>query len=107
MEEIVLKKEKSDSSPSRYTCELTEEMDTYIIPPLPFKTYMVEFETLGNKVTYVIRYPGSTKGYIVVENDVVTEVRFYDEPCFDILGTYKKEMKNIIDKYIGLKVRVE
>lgn len=106
MKELVLNEIKGLIH-SEYTSELTKEMDTYLLHPHHcLKTYMVEFETTDKKVTWVIRYPGATRGCMVEENGIITEIKFYQDSCYETLKTYRKEMESIIDKYIGLKVVV-
>lgn len=97
--ELLLKKEGFD-----YVCDLTREMDMCLnIERHSFNTYIYHEKIDGY---WLIRYPGATRGKIVVdENDVIKNIILYDNTYVARIYGYK--VKNIFKKYIGKKIIIE
>ena len=99
-------------------CELTTEMDEYLLSKTDYdgyRTYMYDF---GSRETnyydcekghvYLMRLPGATRGCIVTdENNRIEFIRFYEDTCYEKFHDYDRAMENIKEKYIGRKVVVE
>ena len=107
--------EKDNFGEYRGYCELTSEMNTYILgdgATRLFRTYMMEFcprkemtkDAEGGEV-YILRFPGATCGRILTdENNVIELVEFYQSTCYETLRVYAPEMEKIKEKYIGRKM---
>ena len=95
-----------------YVNDLTREMDKYLLYPdnhCGSPTYIYANDI--NKNRMAIRYPGATRGGISLdENRVITDIQLYDDTCFDAgkhgVGVYKPEMKEAVQKFIGMKIIV-
>ena len=66
-------------------------------------TYIVKYDT--NLLS--IRFPGATRGYIKLDNDIITEIKFYSDTCSGIIGVYVDKVKDSCNKYIGCKIIFE
>ena len=91
-------------------CELTDEMDKYLLRVKTdyHYTYMCDFDKRQDGKEgriYVMRVPGATRGCIVTdENGIIEHINFYEDTCYEILPCYDRKMEEIKDKYIGRKV---
>lgn len=82
--------------------DLTKEMDKYLkdkTNPL-WCTYVYD-HALGNPSSWPIRYPGATRGGIVVDKDmIIQDVRISKDSC----GIYLPEVHEVVKKYIGRRL---
>ena len=86
--------------------DLTRELDKYLIGEwLPFwHTYIYEPDRETSK-HFGIRFPGATRGHIEVdENMIIKDIRLYNDTCFETHHLYKKDVLEILSKYIGMKL---
>lgn len=95
---------------SEYFCELTEEMDQYMLYKSDhFRTYLMYFGDRMKQVeakpghVWILRAPGSTRGYVLTNpSGIIDTIMFYEEMCYGVPGCYDKSMEEIKDKYLGL-----
>lgn len=82
--------------------ELTLEMDKFRKPACRrFETYIYG-EPIGHM--WLIRYPGATRGAIVVdENMIIQKISLYN----DTRDIYEDSIDKIFDKYIGTKLVIK
>lgn len=85
---------KSNSDHELY-CEITELLDEYLLENYKkyswLRTYLCDYD----KDTLCIRVPGSTRGYIELEKNVIKEINLYDDIAFSKdLGCYDKKRKS-------------
>lgn len=88
-----------------HTNDLTREMDSYVTMNVSsFNTYIYDAKNdNGDFYSYAIRYPGATRGHIELnEENIITNIKLYDSTK-DI---YRKEVEDILKKYIGMKLSV-
>lgn len=82
--------------------DLTKELDTYLTEQNKLWTNYIYSTPMGD--TFLIRYPGATRGYIKVDgNMVIKEVVLY-ESTNDI---YKPEVDKCLNKYLGMKIVIK
>ena len=96
---------KANSDHELY-CEITDLLDEYLIPSHKkyswLRTYLCDYDD----DTLCIRVPGSTRGYIELEKNVIKEINLYDDTAFSKnLGCYdekrKSELINRLNSFIG------
>jgi hypothetical protein len=77
-------------------------MDMFLyIPNKNFKTYIYDHSPNGR--TWGIRYPGATRGSIIVdENNIIIDIILSNIP--QLGSIYKDEVKECFKKYIGMKL---
>jgi len=83
--------------------DLTREMDKHLLYSFDiphWNTYIYRHRNRKNALD--IRYPGATRGHIVVNNNMIERIRFYNTA--DI---YKPSVKEAVQKYIGAKLVFE
>lgn len=98
-----MKKLKTKRKHSVYLInKLTLEMDTFRKPEYRhFETYIYD-EPIGR--IWLIRYPGATRGKIVVdENMIIQKISLYD----DSRDIYEDLVDKIFEKYIGMKLIIK
>lgn len=122
MQEFVIER-YCDSDLVEYRCEFTNELDKHMMfvpedgdgepdiwflsihnyiydPFFDAKTFSSKDEVNG----FVFRYPGSTRGGIMFdENGIITSITFNEGYCKKI---YDPKVDEIVDKYIGQKIVV-
>lgn len=98
MKELITKKEEY----YELTNDLTREMDTYLKYKCKFKTY-IYISFIGDKQYILIRYPGATRGNIIVDdNMIIKEINLYNDECHTD-KIYNSEIRDCFSKYIGMK----
>lgn len=87
-----------DKDSDRFICDLTKEMDLYSLSTFKYwYTYLLK----SNDNTYGIRFPGASRGHIEVDSEgIIRNIKLYPE----VDSIYKKEVYNIFNKYIGLRL---
>lgn len=82
--------------------KLTLEMDKFRKPECRhFETYVFD-EPIGK--FWFIRYPGATRGKIVVdENMIIQKISLYN----DTRDIYEDSVDKIFEKYIGMKLIIK
>ena len=97
----------------KWTNELTKECDKFLLIDdkiciaYGYHTYLwgnkngVE----RNEYNYIsLRVPGATRGGVKVVDNIIVDIKFYEDTCFSVIGCYKKEIESFIkDKFIGTK----
>lgn len=96
-------------------CELTDEMDKYLIGGKTdlYHTYILDFgdrkkEYYDRKEghVYVMRVPGATRGQMITDAEGRIEILdFYEDSCYKKLHCYDIKMEEIKEKYIGRLVK--
>lgn len=100
MKELITKKEKGYSN---LVNDLTKELDDYLDFNLKYKLNNYIYDHPFDN-SWPIRYPGATRGGIRVdENNIITDIVLYE----DSDDIYKKNVRDILSKYIGMKLVVE
>lgn len=113
----LIPKRKGPYFEHEYYCELTTEMDTYMIgfktTGHVYRSYVydfgdrVAFENIPGHV-YALRAPGATRGCIKTDQEgIITDVIFDRRTCYDLFHCYDEKMENIKEKYIGRKIEME
>ena len=114
-QDIIQRKEKALSIRKGYN-EFTKDCDAYLLSQ--YAAMVEEFNAgtyLNNRgiaetserynpgKVVVFRVPGATRGHLVIENDLVKDIIFYDETCFDPrIGCYNPKIREEIPKkWIG------
>lgn len=92
-----------------YINDLTEEMDKHILHPVPklsWKTYI--YAPSFNRSHYGIRYPGATRGSVVLDEDnIITNIILYDTAVGGVIGCYKDSVNEAVKQFIGRKLSFE
>ena len=97
----------------QWTNEFTEECNKFLTNghELGLKygcgTYLFGYEkgVAINENNYIsFRVPGATRGGIKIVDDIIVDVVFDEDMCFEVMGCYKKEIEPYIKaKFIGTK----
>lgn len=87
--------------------DLTKEMDNHLTEDncKAFGTYIYDHQIHKNH--WAIRYPGATRGHILVDdNNVIQDIKLYDTATDSIksVGCYKDSVKDAVKKFIGYKI---
>lgn len=106
-----------DEFSDKYTNEITEEIDKHLREEYikyneeedyyKIKTCMWERDYFYNppESSCPIRCHGATRGHINIDkDDIITNIQFYEDTCFGIIGIYNETVNTIKDKFIGRKV---
>ena len=118
--DMVERKENALSVIKGYN-EFTKDCDAYLLPQ--YADMVEEFNAgtyLHNRgvpvrsakdkpdTMVIFRVPGATRGHLVIENDLVKAISFYDDTCFDMrIGCYDPKIKDEIPKkWIGKEWKV-
>lgn len=58
-----------------------------------------------NENSYIsFRVPGATRGGIKIVDDIIVDVVFDEDMCFEVMGCYKREVEpHIKGKFLGTK----
>lgn len=104
MKELLTKKDEY----RHYTNDLTKEMDNYLSDNLKEikEKYGPRTYIDGNPInnTWLIRYPGATRGCIVTDNNgIITEIQLYKDD-YNTDKIYGPVVRQCFDKYIGMKM---
>lgn len=100
MKELITKKEKGYL---HLVNDLTKELDDYLLINETYKINNYIYDHPFDN-SWPIRYPGATRGGIRVdENNIITDIVLYE----DSDDIYKKNVREILSKYIGMKLVVE
>ena len=105
------------STRSRGYCELTDEMDSYLLCGKStissiYRTYVM-YE--GDRKEWIygseegeafaLRLPVATRGYFFTNAvGVIDTIEFYEDSCYVKLPAYDRKMESIKEKYLGRKV---
>lgn len=86
------------------TNNLTREMDSYYVYDKKYLEHMKTFLYPYNKNVWLIRFPGATRGRIILDdNDKIIEIELYhNEHKTDEI--YKPQVRECFKKYIGMKL---
>ena len=102
----------------RYYGEITDFIDRYVTENyrkemyrLLSRTYLLGIEDYRDHRGTCIRFPGATRGFIELDrNDIITEIRFYEDTCFgtkNLPKLYDRKIENDIKHFIGKKLILE
>ena len=99
MRELITKKEKEYL---HLVNDLTKELDEYLDINEEYRLNNYIYDHPFNN-SWPIRYPGATRGGIRVDkNNIITDIVLYT----DSDDIYKENVRDILDKYIGMKLVV-
>ena len=102
-----------------YYCDLTKEMNGYLLDGYKelfeqgyiFGTYIMKF----NKDTYVIRFPGATRGSINIDRNtnIIKSINIYEDSEYakdkesrSSIQCYSIEVLEVVKKYIGYTIEI-
>ena len=86
------------------TNDLTREMDSYYAYDKKYLEYTRTYLYPYDKNIWLIRFPGATRGRIVLNNDgIIVEIELYDDE-YRTDDIYKPEVRECFKKYIGMKL---
>lgn len=95
----------------KYYSEITDICDKYlngkaksISNDLNLANYIMHWGTYNGITDWVIRFPGATRGRIVIDkNDIIKEICIYD----DTNDIYEEGLDDELQKFIGSKLKVK
>lgn len=101
---------------NEYISELTKAMDECLIEPYKeahnsdygdvMSTYIMYEPNIDDKY-FSFRFPGATRGCMILENDIITGFSFIQSTCFDkkCVGCYEEnKLIETCNRFIGRKV---
>ena len=99
---------------SRYRCDITYEMDKYLLHRHSYIYTYIEFfkDRLyidgkeGN--VYLFRVPGATRGCIKTDEEgIIESIDFYEDTCYGSVGCYRREVEGVKEEYIGKLLKLK
>ena len=102
--------------------KFTADCDEYLLPSykqMLEKGYKQSYFYDGGRLNYhdnskeyhmVLRVPGATRGHVVIDNGIITNIVFYPDTAYETgprcVGCYSKDIvESIKNKWIGEKMR--
>lgn len=91
---------KSRKNWQGYKNEVTDYLDDYLIKCDGcrdfYSNYIFDEPINGN---WAIRVPGATRGHIKIEDEIIKEIKLYEDSF-----CYKREVFDNLDEFIGRKI---
>ena len=85
------------------TNDLTREMDSHYAFDKSHLEHLRTYLYPCNANLWLIRFPGATRGKVVLKDDVIVEIELYhNEHKTDEI--YKPQVRECFKKYIGMKL---
>lgn len=100
----------------KYYSEITDICDKYLNDKaksisksldLNLANYIMYWGTYNGITEWVIRFPGATRGKIVVDkNDIIKEICIYDD-IYDTNDIYEEGLDDELQKFVGTKLKLK